>query len=151
MVFAAIMEKLSIAALLTVWLVGCGGEDENSFTCDPETDRVGTYVISYDQRANGTCGEFPDQVVRYEAGGEGEALADCEFVQPDQWSSDGCRLDRSIRCLDPETGFVSEIVAFTEQQDADGERITGTLSIVITDPFSGDGCASTYDQVATRQ
>lgn len=138
------------AYLLTaLFLVGCGPEDDKTFTCE-QSDRVGTYIFHYEERPNGTCGPHPDEVARL----DNSALPpECQYDAPDTWSADQCRLDRSITCCSGNT--CTSLVGFTEQRDENGARITGIASIQIQqfDPSGNvaDGCTSTYDLAATRQ
>lgn len=136
--------------LIVAALAGCGGsEDDSSFICEV-SDRAGTYVLHYQERPNGTCGQPPDEVVRLDGGG-GISPA-CTLDAPDSWSSDQCRLDRSITCC--EGGFCTSLVGFTQQQDESGARISGVFTMQIQElgPLGTviDGCVSTYDVTATR-
>lgn len=131
-------------------LVGCSGSDDSDFTC-AQTDRSGTYLAHYDEGANGTCGELPDELVRLDPNG---AIGDtCAFDAPDSWSSDQCRLDRSITCCD--NNVCTHVVATTTQQDESGAEISGILTMraELGDGFGGiaDSCASLYTMTATRQ
>jgi hypothetical protein len=140
------MANLRILALIATGLLGCGGEDEDSFTCET-TDRSGTYLISYVDR-DGDCGPLPETVGRFSGS---SAVADnCELDMPDVTSSDGCTLERSITCV--EDGFAASAVASSTQETEDGSRITGILTMTIRDAASGElVCISTYEQTAVRQ
>src|SRR5688500_18526817 len=139
--------------LLIAALVGCGpssGDDEEEFKCE-RADRSGTYLLHYSERTMGSCGQPPDEVARLDV--EGGLAQSCQFTAPDAWSSDECRLDRSIQCCDG--GFCTTIIGYTEQQDATGETIVGVLTIRVEEiGASGlvlSSCVSTYDVTASRQ
>lgn len=138
--------------VLAMMLVACGssGEDESEFTCE-RSDRSGTYLLSYSERPNGTCGDIPDQVSRLDP--DADLGFGCSLDAPDSWSADECRLDRSVTCCDG--GYCTSVVGYTEQQDAEGGRISGVMTFQVQEiGASGavlDGCTSTYDVAAERQ
>ncbi len=114
--------------------------------CD-RTDRTGTYSITYSERS-GDCGTITEMLVRlYPEAGVGE---ECSLTAPDAWSENDCKLERSLVCFDPDTGYSVQSVAVTTQQDEAGELITGTYAITVYDEFGNVGCVSSYDITAAR-
>lgn len=135
-----------------IFLAGCGGTDgdDGAAACDP-ADRSGTYLMRYSERADGTCGDAPDTLVRLDP--DGELGGGCSLDAPDEWSADQCRLTRSVTCCDG--GYCTSVTGFTTQQDDSGATISGVMTFQIQEiGASGavlDGCLSTYDVTATRQ
>lgn len=140
---------MRIAAIASAWLaVGCGGtsggggEEALPVSCDPVTQRLGTYLMHL-ERVNGTCGEPPDSLVRLEAnGGEG-----CVLDADDVWSDNGCTLDRAVSCTT--AAGTSSFVGVSTQRDQSGSRITGLATITLRDALGT--CVGTYRITYTRQ
>jgi hypothetical protein len=134
---------------LGLLVAACGGSDDAPVECEI-SDRGGTYLFHLAERGGGTCGAIPDALQRFDSQ---EPSAGCALDEPDRWSENDCKLERSYSCDEPaiETGATSKTVAVTTQQDGGGAKITGLVTIRIFRPNGTVGCASTYDLTATRQ
>lgn len=133
---------------LGLLVCACGSSDD-AVQCS-KTDRTGTYVAHFAERADGSCGAIPDTVLRFD-GSSGALAAGCVLDAPDVWSSDQCKLDRSMSCAIAGTDQTLSIVASTHQLDSDGIKIAGVESVTAYDGNGAFVCASTYDLTATRQ
>jgi hypothetical protein len=144
------MKKLFIFALLVAGCGGSGNDDsDEALTCS-RTDRAGTYLMQFSERA-GDCGPIPEQLGRID---DATALpAGCTLDAADRWSDADCTLERAYTCDEPGVGpgVTSSSIAITTQQDQGAESLTGTLSIVVRDSDATQLCRSTYDVTGTRQ
>lgn len=130
---------------------GCssGDDEEESFTCE-KTDRSGTYFVEY-ETVDGNCGDIPSSVGRLD---DATALPDtCAFDAPDRWSDGDCKLERAYSCEENaiEPGATSTTVAVTEQRDAAGDMLAGTLTMTVKGGDGGFICSGTYRFSASRQ
>jgi hypothetical protein len=132
--------------------VACSGSDDGEASAGgcSNSDRDGTYLLEYSERDGGMCGELPDAVGRLDADAPIEGV--CERTAEDEWSSDQCKLTRSLRCTSETDGLIIEGVAVSEQEDSAGDVLTGLYTITARDLATGEVlCTSTYNVTATRQ
>ena len=122
-------------AVLALFLAGCSGSQD--FACNKD-GWSGTYVLAFEERARGTCGQLPDIVILFAAGQAGKVPNGCE--QKTSVSTDSCLRTVSWTCS------TENIVMTLTQQDEKAKELTGLYTYSQT-----RGCASTYDIVATRQ
>jgi len=134
---------------LGLLVCACGSSDDAPNEC-AISDRSGTYLSHMVERSGGTCGAIPDAIARFDSQ---EPSSGCALDEPDRWTQNSCKLERSYSCDEPaiEAGATSSTVAVTTQQDSTGAKITGIVTIRIFRPNGTVGCASTYDLTATRQ
>lgn len=139
------MKALAIlAAVVGVVAVGCGGDPECA-----KTDRDGTYLTTLTV-ASGDCGSVPSFLVQMDKGQSG-ATPGCT-VGRSTYSEDECKYESQTTCLDTVERLKTITVGITEQQDDDGEEISGTLSFTITDLDTGAYvCMGTYNATYVRQ
>lgn len=126
----------------------CGGEGDDgdeSFTCDPR--REGTYRLSF-TTVDGNCGDQAGGVDRLD--NAAPLPAGCSLVEGDVWSSDGCKLERSLECAADAIGpgFTTDTVAVTTQKSA--SLITGILTMNVYDAGGQLACTGTYNLRAER-
>lgn len=133
---------------------GCSATDPASERQEPlscaKTDRTGTYFVTY-TTVSGDCGDIPDGLGRLD---DAEALPDiCALDAADRWSDGDCKLERAYSCLEAGIGpgVQSHTIAVTTQDDDSGARITGTITMRITDPSGVQLCNGTYQLSAVRQ
>lgn len=134
--------------------MGCGGNDGatpgTDFTCDPATDRNGTYLVHLVERPGGSCGELPDTLGRIDGGMPVQGPSQqCSPVAPSKFSQGNCKLENVFRCTSSD-GSVVDATAVTTQLDADGAKLSGIYSASATRP-GGASCTSSYDVTYTRQ
>lgn len=131
---------MRLAALLALSLVACGhdpvpGED---FACS-RSARKGTYVYEWTSES-GNCSDALDSWAAYNQDDT------CVSTAADVWGDDECAATRVVRCFGP--SFVAESTTTTVQQDADGGRLEGTLTLQVT---GSSVCTETFRVVAERQ
>ena len=133
-----------------VFLAACSGgdgvEDNRPTSCDPVTERVGTYLAHF-ETLSGTCGDFPDSLARVD--NYADLLAGCVLLDPDRLSEGDCKLERHYSC--PVDTGDGEYTAITTQQDAAGSVLSGTVTVNLTDASGGFVCTGTYRVTFTRQ
>ena len=131
-----------LVVIVVASVAGCG------FEC-AKTNWTGSYLVHLDE-ASGNCGPFPDQVVRV-TNGSTEPSPGCDR-DPDIWSDDECKMEESSTCTDQASNSRVVVVAATNQEDADGEKLTGSATFKIytldTEVLT---CLSTYNTTFTRQ
>jgi hypothetical protein len=143
-------------------LVGCTAQTEPSASsqsqlasCDSETERVGTYMMTLTEQAGGTCGAVPPSLVTFAPGdGVGQGCT----LEYENASEGGCKIERAVKCrkqVRDDTvyggyGVVdTEVVGVSRQVTQDGSRIEGTVTVSAND--GRDACLSTYSVVWVRQ
>ncbi len=143
-------------AILMVGLVlpCCGGSagdddatDEGPTSCDPATDRQGTYLLHFTE-TGGNCGPSPDQIVRL---GEVAPGTSCTNDYEPIVSEAGCKVEASVTCVDGATGQSGHSVGVTTQEDESGAHLSGVATITIKDAQGTELCLSTYRLTYTRQ
>jgi hypothetical protein len=135
------------AVVMGVLLAACSGSGDEPESCSL-AHRKGTYVVHYDERANGSCGAISDQIAEITTGGG--VPPGCGYDADDKPSADECDLTRKYTCpLDGVPGTVS-IVAITTERDG-GDRFDGIATTTIRDSDGVIQCVSTYDVTYTRR
>lgn len=147
---ATIAGQMRIVMLLALTLAGCGGSDRRSpedtlpASCDPITQRIGTYFAEA-TTVSGNCGPQTSGLVRLDS-----TIPDgCVFDADDIWSNNGCTLERAMTC--PSGEETVRLVAISTQQDSHGDRITGTMTMAFSDARGASVCTGTYRLTYTRQ
>lgn len=138
--------KSAALAGIVVLLAGCSGGDKAA-PCDL-AHRIGTYVEHVVERAGGSCGIIPDQVVRTD--NPGGLPPGCTKDAADSASSDRCNYDRSYTCVTTNPDAATSVVATTTEHNG-GATLTGVLSLTIRDGAGAFVCSSAYDVTFTRQ
>jgi hypothetical protein len=143
--------RMNLAFIVTLGLGGCGSEDKPAepSPCSA-SDRTGTYIFQYVERAGGNCGPVDDEFLTLNGGG---VPPGCRLDEPDVWSEDGCTLERSYTCPSNGLGqgWTTRGNGITTQESSSGAIITGFVSITIYDDAKLPVCTSSYDLTATRQ
>lgn len=135
------------------WLMalGCSSDDGGQpESCDPEKDRVGTYIVSYVERSGGDCGPIEDSVVRLGAGPAPGGGTDCVLLAEPALSEGNCKLEQTVECTLPD-GSVGTSHVVTTQMDEAGSLLRGVLDLTGTDASGGFICHSVYDVTYRRQ
>jgi hypothetical protein len=127
-------------------LVGCSSKNDPP-PCDL-AHRIGTYLEHTVERAGGTCGILPDQVVRTD--NPGGLPPGCTKDAADSASRDRCEYDRSYTCITTSPDAATSVVGTTTEHNG-GATLTGVLSLTIRDGNGAFVCASAYDVTFTRQ
>lgn len=138
-----------LSALLLLVLPACGDGGDAATACD-RSDRSGTYLLQFTERS-GDCGPIPEQLGRLD---DAEALLEeCALDAPDRWTEGDCKLERAYTCAEDgiEPGASSSWVAVTTQADDSGSRITGTVTVRVSDARGVQLCRGTYGFEASRQ
>jgi hypothetical protein len=152
------MTRYAGAALVVVTMVlAACGDDEDSpprpTSCDPTTQRVGTYLMSFAE-VSGTCGPVSSQLVSLNPGAEADGCT----IHSEVLSEGGCKLERTLTCVaqvrdDTQWGGIAIVTnnttAVTYQRTQDGSRIEGTMTVALDNGRSS--CRSTYSVAAVRQ
>lgn len=129
-----------------LFLGACGGGDDSSSghpdACFPAR-RDGTYLV-HTETVSGSCGDIGDTLVRIEGAG---IPGNCVLLAPDVMSDGDCTLERVIRC-EQEGGVITTTTAITTMRDAEGNRISGTVTLSLSGAAS---CTGTYSVTYTRQ
>ena len=134
------MLKNLLSPILLLSLVHCSATQNNTTpltSCDPTTDRVGTYLVHFDT-VSGNCGAIPDELTIV-AADQSTAASTCTVINS-TWSDGNCRNDLQKTC----NGGIT-VTGFTVQQSQDGSLVTGEETL--TQP----SCAGTYNVTWTRQ
>lgn len=132
-------------------VLGCSSDGDGAPTsCDPESDRVGSYVVSYAERRGGDCGSIEDNVVRLGAGSAPAGGADCVLLAEPVLSEGNCKLEQTVECTLPD-GSVGTSHVVTTQMDEAGSLLRGVLDLTGTDASGGFICHSVYDVTYRRQ
>lgn len=148
-----------LVALTVLVAVACGPDSGSKpaprpgidFTCDATKDRIGTYLLHYQERAGGTCGAQQDSLVRLESSGAVMAPGGtCALTVAPTVSNGGCTLTNTIDCTHAD-GNAESGTAETTQQDDSGSVITGVYDVTIFTPDGATLCSSLYDMTYTRQ
>ena len=143
--------------LLLLGLVGaaaaCSGPDpvekREAVSCSI-AERSGTYLTTF-ETVSGDCGDIPQVLGRIDSA---EALPDiCAFDAADRWPDGECKLERAYSCLEEGIGpgVQSHTVAVTTQDDDAGARISGTVTMRVTNAAGAQMCVGTYTISAVRQ
>jgi hypothetical protein len=149
------MRGIQSFALLTVCMVlaACGSSDD----APPPTqcqraDRMGTYIVHFDERSGGTCGPIADSLVRISAD-DSDFVAGCARDAADTWSNGDCKLERSFSCPVESVGpgYTASFVATTSVTADGGSRLIGIETTNVYDSSGRIVCGSTYDLTYTRQ
>lgn len=138
-----------VLALAMAFSTACGSDADGTdpVECAPEgADRRGTYLLSYDERPDGTCGAIADVLV---SDIQSATLEESCEVQAERWTD--CRFETSFRCVDPDAGDILNATAFTDQVTSDGSIIEGIVTWDIRYPDGSPACVSTYDVRYVRQ
>lgn len=132
-----LMRAFACLILCVSAISGCGTDCEKS-------DRSGTYYVAYNE-VSGDCGPIDDTYIEFEDGeAVGVDITGCSSTNT--WSSDACSVETTGSCADYENGLAIGVAGETTQEDDDGDKISGTLSIAIKDLNTGaDLCASSYE------
>lgn len=131
---------------LAIILVACSGAPEAPDRCAAPT---GSYLVTMHERAGGTCGRMPEQVVIMGGEVDGDGDGDTSgCVNKSTYSETGCRLQVDTSCPDPTTGALVSLRG-SLSWDASGGYATGVLGMRIQD--YGGTCLSTYDATWERQ
>lgn len=156
------MKKLWTTALFVLGCFACTHETEDEVrarpaSCDPTTQRVGTYMMTWMEQS-GTCGEIEPGLVTFNSDGANPNPDTACVLNSEAWGEGGCKLERSISCdirvNDPAAwgGYSvvrNDSIFVTRQVTADGARIEGTVTMVLSGRQGS--CRSTYSVVAVRQ
>ena len=133
------MMKLLLGFPLLALAAGCSSKPS---TCSG-TDVKGTYLLSYKERASGTCGALPD-VVGVIPGKVPDGY-DCKL---DETLSNGkCTKTTQSTCKKDDGTVVQSTVVYTQQDDG-GDELVGLFTVTISGTAQ---CTSTYDVTAIRQ
>lgn len=137
--------KRYLWAGLSVCLVGCSSADNGDSkpsSCDPNR-RAGTYLMTATTRS-GDCGKLESSLVVLDPAETG--AADGCTVRSERFSEGACALERTVTCVSGK--LKTEAVGISRQVTADGSRLEGILTVVLT----GESyCRGTYDVVYVRQ
>jgi hypothetical protein len=128
-------------------LVGCGSSSSGSpppTSCDPATDRLGTYLFHYD-RIGGNCGQVDDQLVSLNPG-PGAPVNSC-VINSERITEGGCKIERDGTCRAPDGTLVRTVMS-SRQETEDGSFLDGTATFTISGPVT---CTGTYRVSGTRQ
>lgn len=138
--------KTATLAGVVLLLAGCSeGEKDDPEPC-ALSHRVGTYLQVATERANGSCGPLPDQVLRTD---DATSLApNCRVDAPDEVSANKCKISRSFSCT-VDTG--NSTTTWTTTEEDGGAKLVGVTSITLYDATGEFLCASAYDVTYTRQ
>jgi hypothetical protein len=119
-----------------------------SVGCDTECEPlVGSYLVEFDERDGGTCGEITDTLVIVSP--DDEVAPGCSFSQTT--SGDQCTLETEAVCEDASTASTSTVTRVLTSAP-DGATAEGIASLRVADTSTGDTiCVSTYDIRAERQ
>lgn len=144
--------------LLLATLVACANDADDGSprpaSCDPATQRVGTYMVSYSE-VSGTCGTLNSELVSLgpAAGGTPGCTLHSEAI-----GDGGCKIERTLTCQkrvqdNSQWGgygvITNESTGVTYQRTQDGSRIEGTITMSLSD--GAHSCRSTYSIVMVRQ
>jgi hypothetical protein len=139
------MKHLLFAALL---FINCSSSDggDVSVTCE-QSDRSGSYWAEF-ETLSGTC---PDQDPGLIQIGPGSAAGGCTELASPRWSDADCTYETHAVCpVEGLPGAEIEFVSITTQQDSNGDRITGTMTMYLRDG-GGELCHGSFRMTATRQ
>lgn len=140
------MKKASLAGVVLL-LTGCSGGNDEPTPCSL-AHRKGTYVVHYDERANGTCGAISDALVQLTTGSS--VPPGCRYDAEDKPSRDECDLTRRYTCpLDGAPGEAS-YVAITTERDG-GAKFDGIVTVTARDDGGAVICVSSYNVSFTRR
>lgn len=123
-------------------LLACGG---GGFPCTYNIE--GTYRITWDEEAGGTCGAIADQVVFVSP----EVPATCEVLnQIDDEAT--CSRESQVRCEDVGNDLENTAAGTITQTAADGQSYAGTITMSFRRLSTGvSTCTSTYAVTYTKQ
>ena len=112
-------------------------------SCDP-TDRSGSYMVCA-ELATGDCGSLGCELVNDLSA----VPADC-ILDSENWTDSNCTLERTVTCTDTTTTDVTRTIAVTRQQNEDGSRIEGGMSMQTTTASGVNICSGSYNVTYER-
>lgn len=112
-------------------------------TSGPCVDRVGSYIVDFDER-DGTCGQINETVVNIGSGGAPTSCTGNNVA-----STDNCSIDANIQCPTSDGDTLIEVGQIT--WNGDGSSGSGTIAISLLDPGGNALCEGTYDVHYNRQ
>jgi hypothetical protein len=146
------MKTPYLAVFVTMMLSACGGDDGETFAqpnqCNPEKERVGTYLLQYSERS-GTCGPIDDALVQF---GAANPSGSCEHLSEPIWSEGDCKFESVGICVLPADDQELTVTGQTTQMSEDGSRLEGTIDMLLRRASTRDLiCHSLYSVTYSRQ
>jgi hypothetical protein len=139
---------------VTMMLSACGGDDGETFVqpnqCNPEKERVGTYLLHYSERS-GNCGPVDDALIQLGSGATNPS-GSCEALSEQIWSEGDCTLETAAICFLPADDQELTVTGQTTQMSENGSRLEGTIDMMFRRASTRDLiCHGLYSVTYSRQ